>query len=126
MRIFKIILLIILSLTGICGILYFTGVFSPAVPALQMSKSQKEQQKHIIDLTNILKSDPQNPEGYYNLGMAYSDIKDYNSAVNELKKAFKLHPKTKYETALAQNLLKQERLDEVFNLLTETGVNDFK
>jgi tetratricopeptide (TPR) repeat protein len=43
-------------------------------------------------LIEIIESNPDDAEAYYNRGIAYYDIKDYNKAINDYSKAIELNP----------------------------------
>ncbi len=65
--------------------------FNEGLQALQ----RKDYPKAIKLLTEALKTQPENPDGYYNLALAYGHQKKYDEALKNINEALKLKPNEK-------------------------------
>ena len=57
----------------------------------------------------IIKINPKDAKAYYNMGVAYEKLKDYENAINSYKKAIKINPnydKAYYNMGVAYGKLK--------------------
>jgi tetratricopeptide (TPR) repeat protein len=81
--------------------------------------------KKAIEMLSIVTARNPNPRTLAALASSYEQMRDFSSAADVLKKALELAPEnTRLKSALAQNLLFTERLDEALALYQEVIKED--
>ena len=82
----------------------------------ELLKEIKEIKEQISDLPNFSGWDSDRAYGYYNIGLIYSKLEDYNSAIDNFNKAIKYH--AEYGDAyfeLGKIYLKQDNFEKAMN-----------
>ena len=83
-------------------------------------------------LDAILKEDPKNYEAYFNLGIAFTKIQEYNSAIDSYTRAMELYPGKIYKEALFNrvnahfdNKQYQKCLKDIDLYIKEVSINPY-
>ena len=97
------------------GVLMSVGLM--VLPALTLTGQEgedvdymKNPRRAVKDFTKKVEKNPEDPDGHYNLGLAYYHLKEYDSALPSLRKAVELKedfPKGRYLLARAHLELQQ-------------------
>jgi len=78
---------------------------------------QEEPEKAFPYLTQVVERDPYGPSEHYNLGVAYMEREDWDSALSHLQQAVAVQPDERFGLALAQVHLEREEMEEAESLL---------
>lgn len=96
-----------------------------ALTGLAILYSDLGDTKKAIEMLTLVTARNPNPRTLAALASSYEQLRDYSSAADVLKKALELAPEnTRLKSALAQNLLYTERLDESLKLYQDVVQED--